>query len=131
MSNSQEDNLLAVVLLVEDDITLLRLYEAKFSLEGYKLLTARDGATGLKIALEEPIDIILMDVGLPDQSGLEVLKKLRKENRCRTIPVIMLTNNASQEEREHALKLDAKEYLIKAMHTPESVVEMARKYIRT
>lgn len=131
MSNSQEGKSLATVLLVEDDSVLQRLYEAKFSFEGYELLSARDGETGLDLALNQQINILLLDIGLPDQSGLEVLEKLRKTETGKKLPVIMLTNFADQEDRKRALKLGAKEYLVKAMHTPESVVEMTRRYIGT
>lgn len=119
----------SVILIVEDDTMLSKMYEEKFSSEGFTVLTAIDGEQGLRSILENKIDFILLDLLLPRVSGLEMLAHLRKDEAGRDIPVIALTNVAEPTERNRALNLGAKDYLVKAMQTPEEVVEKVIRYL--
>jgi len=118
-----------VILLIEDDPILSKMYSEKFSNEGFKVLIASDGAIGLEMALKEDIDIILLDIMLPRISGTDLLVKLRNEPKGKNIPVIALTNLADPKEKETAMKLGTKEYLIKAMQNPGQVVEKVKQYL--
>lgn len=111
------------ILIVEDDPVLLRMYTEKFTFEGFRVLSARDGEEALKVATQETVDVILLDIMLPRMSGTDFLERFREDVKGREIPVIALTNLATTEERERAMKLGVREYLIKAMQTPEDVVE--------
>lgn len=115
------------VLLVEDDTFLLSMYTTKFELENFKVLAAEDGEKGLKMALKENPDIILLDIMLPKIDGLEVLKKLKADSKTKNIPVILLTNLSQKNEIEQALSLGADDYLIKAHFMPSEVVEKIKK----
>ncbi|KKQ52270.1 hypothetical protein A2865_02360 [Candidatus Woesebacteria bacterium RIFCSPHIGHO2_01_FULL_39_17] len=119
------------VLIVEDDPVLLKMYTEKFGFEGFKVLNAKDGEEALKISLAEKMDIILLDIMLPRMSGTDYLAKFRQTEKGKDIAVVALTNLAEEEERQKALKLGVKEYLVKAMQTPEKVVETIKKYIRS
>jgi CheY-like chemotaxis protein len=112
-----------VILIIEDDPVLLRMYTEKFTFEGFRVLSARDGEEALKVVTQEKVDIILLDIMLPRMSGTDFLERFRKDDKSREIPVLALTNLATPEERERALKLGVREYLVKAMQTPEDVVE--------
>jgi len=112
-----------VILIVEDDPVLLKMYTEKFSFEGFKVLNAKDGEEALTMALAEPIDIILLDIMLPRMSGTDFLEKFRESTKGKNLPVVALTNLAEDTERQKAMKLGVKEYLVKAMQTPEQVVE--------
>lgn len=118
-----------VILLIEDDPVLCRMYTEKFKREGYSVLTAQDGQKGLKMALNENIDLILLDIMLPRISGIDLLDQLRKDPKGRDIKVIALTNLADQAEKDKAIKLGVKDYLVKAMQTPEQVVDRIKKYL--
>lgn len=118
-----------VILIVEDDPVLLRMYTEKFTFEGFAVLTARDGEEALKVATDGHVDIILLDIMLPKMSGTDFLERLRKEVKGNDVPVVALTNLAAQDEKEKALKLGAKEYLVKAMQTPEEVVEKIKDHL--
>ena len=118
-----------VVFIVEDDPILLKMYTEKFTFEGYKVLSARDGEEALKLALSEKIDVVLLDIMLPKMSGTDFLEKLRENPKGKDIQVVALTNLAEEEERQKALNLGVKEYLVKAMQTPEQVVEKVKKYM--
>lgn len=118
-----------VILVVEDDPVLLKMYTEKFNFEGFKVLNARNGDEALKVSLGNKVDIVLLDIMLPRVSGTDYLMKLRQDPRGRTIPVVALTNLAEETERQKALELGVKEYLVKAMQTPEQVVEKIKKYL--
>jgi CheY-like chemotaxis protein len=118
-----------VVLIVEDDPVLLKMYTEKFTCEGLSGLKARDGEEALKVALEQKVDIILLDIMLPRMSGTDFLEKLRQDPKGKNIPVVALTNLTEEGERQKAIKLGVKEYLVKAMQTPEQVVGKVKKYL--
>lgn len=118
-----------VILIVEDDPILLKMYSEKFTFEGFSVLNARDGEEALKVAVESSPDIILLDIMLPKMSGTDFLEKYRGVNSGKNTPVLALTNLAEEEEKQKALKLGVKEYLVKAMQNPEQVVEKIKKYL--
>lgn len=117
------------VLVVEDDPALAALYDEKFQKEGFKTLIARDGAAGLNMAITKNPDFILLDVMLPKMNGLEMLEKLIASPIGHGIPVIVLSNLTEKEEKERAIKLGAKDYLSKAMQSPEEIVNKVKKYL--
>lgn len=79
------------ILIVEDDIALRQLYQKRFEMAGYDVLTTGDGKESLSIAESENPNVILLDVLLPSLSGLEVLKILKNQNSTKKIPVVMMT----------------------------------------
>ena len=117
------------ILLVEDDPLLVNLYREKFEYEGLKFLVAEDGEKGLKLALEEKVDIIILDLMLPKLSGIDLLTQLRNSEKGQNIPVIVLTNLTQSQEAEKAVELGAKEYLIKADLTPSQLVAKIKRHL--
>lgn len=117
------------ILLIEDDPFLLSMYTTKFELENFKVITAEDGAKGLKLALKEMPDIILLDILLPKIDGFEVLKALKSNKKVNCIPVILLTNLSQKDKVEEGLSLGADDYLIKAHFMPSEVVDKIKKTI--
>lgn len=118
-----------VILIVEDDPLLANLYSQKFMFEGFNVLVSHDGETGMQLATEKNPDFILLDIMLPNQSGFDVLENLKSHPRGKHIPVIALTNLTKKDDADKALKLGAKEYLAKAMQTPEDIVDKVKQYI--
>src|SRR3989344_312584 len=129
VTNEQPQKFQQVILIVEDDPVLLKMYTEKFSFEGFKVLNAKDGEEALSVALGEPIDIILLDIMLPRMSGTDFFEKFRQNPKGKNLPVVALTNLAEETERQKALKLGVKEYLVKAMQTPEQVVEKIKEFL--
>lgn len=128
-ANTTEQAEKKTVLIVEDDPILSRMYSEKFSHEGFEVRLAKDGQEALDMAAEDGIDMILLDIMLPKMSGTDFLKKFRETSHGKSIPVLALTNLAEEGEKQKALELGVKEYLVKAMQTPEQVVEKIKKYI--
>jgi len=124
-----KDSQAKIILIVEDDPVLLKMYSEKFNFEGFEVLNAHDGEEALKVALENKVGIILLDIMLPRMSGTDFLEKYRQDPRGKNTPVVALTNLAEEAERQRALKLGVKEYIVKAMQTPKQVVEKIKKYI--
>jgi DNA-binding response OmpR family regulator len=114
------------ILIVEDDPVLLKMYSEKFIFEGFKVLNAKDGEEALKIAAGESLDAILLDIMLPKMSGTDFLEKFRQSGKGRNVPVVALTNLTEEAEKQRAMKLGVKAYLVKAMQTPEEVVERVK-----
>jgi DNA-binding response OmpR family regulator len=117
------------ILLVEDDPTLARMYSTKYQKEGFKVIHAKDGEEALELAIKNRIDAIQLDMMLPKVSGSLFLQNLRQHPSGIHVPVIILSNLADHDQAERARTLGVKEYLAKAMHTPEEVVEVVKKYL--
>lgn len=114
------------ILIIEDDSNLTDVYETKFTLEKFTVLSAADGAQGIEIATEAHPDVILLDVLMPQVNGFEVLKELKNNRETKDIPVVVYTNlgsSDSDEKRELAFSLGAADYLVKALHEPAAIVE--------
>ncbi|MGE0712741.1 MAG: response regulator transcription factor [Planctomycetota bacterium] len=106
------------ILVVEDEPAILAGIKDTLEIEDYEVLTATDGQEGLRIALAEDPDLVLLDVMMPKLSGFDVLRKLR-ENRIRG-SIIMLTAKKAEEDKVKGLKHGADDYVTK----PFSVVEL-------
>lgn len=114
------------VLLIEDEPLLIDLYQEGWHDQDFDLLIALDGEEGLKLANQRP-DLILLDILLPGINGFEVLRRLKANNRTKSIPVIVLTNLGSEKtdkDKQLALSLGAVDYMVKSYHTPDEMVEV-------
>jgi len=121
---------MAKILLVEDDIILVEMYQAKFELEGYDIQVASNGEDCLKLVEHFVPDLILLDILMPKLNGFHVLKELKKRPKLRQVPVILLTNLGEADidlNKELASALGVTDYLIKSHHTPDEVVARAVK----
>ncbi|MGL5648606.1 MAG: response regulator transcription factor, partial [Clostridium sp.] len=98
------------ILIVEDEEKIARFIELELMHEGYKVLKASNGRLGLEIAEKGDIDLVILDVMLPEINGLEVLRRLRKNS---DIPTIMLTARDSVMDKVSGLDLGADDYITK------------------
>ena len=112
------------ILIVEDDKFLRELMSQKLRNEDYDVVEAVDGEEGVKKAMEENPELILLDLILPGIDGFEVLESIRKGGV--SVPVIILSNLGQKEDIERGLKLGATDYLIKAHFTPGEIIEKVR-----
>ena len=102
-----------VVLVVEDDAVNLRLCSELLNLHGYNVLEATDGTKGLRMAREHQPDLILMDMLLPEISGLDVTKRLKEDEALKAIPVIAVTTSAMKGDEERYLEGGCDAYFAK------------------
>ena len=99
------------ILIVEDEEELLRGLEISLSKEGYRILKATRGETGVKLAIKENPDLIILDVMLPGMSGLDVCRELRQKGT--DVPIIMLTAKSEEIDRVVGLEIGADDYVTK------------------
>lgn len=109
------------VLLIEDEKEVAELYRLKLSLDGYAVIVAEDGESGLRKAMDEKPDLIYLDIKMPGMDGFEVLKHLRENNVTKNTPIVILSNFDEQEMIEKGLSLGANEYLIKSQFNPSEL----------
>lgn len=98
------------ILIVEDEEKLSRFIELELKHEGYEIIKANNGRTGLEIAEKGEVDLVLLDIMLPEINGLEVLRRLR---RSLDIPVIMLTARDAVMDKVSGLDAGADDYITK------------------
>jgi len=110
------------ILLVEDEEDMRLVYAEVLREVGYRVLEAADGDAGLKRALEDQWDLLLLDIMLPGSDGLHVLKYIKENDRLKTKPVILLTNLGSEPIISEAFNSGADGYLIKSEITPDKIV---------
>lgn len=117
------------ILLVEDDRSLSRLYEAKLLKEGYTVEIAADGEKCLeKVGGYQP-DLILLDIIIPKIDGFEVLKRIKANKQLQNIPIILLTNLGQDEDIQKGEQLGADVYLIKANLTPSEMIGKVKEVL--
>ena len=106
---------LATILIIDDSVESLHLISGPLRTQ-YRILTATSGEVGLLIASKAPApDLILLDTTMPDMDGYAVLVRLRRNSETRDIPIVLLTEQADEEERESALQLGAVDYIRKSI----------------
>ena len=88
------------ILIVEDNELNMKLFHDLLESQGYDILQTRDGIEALKIARDEKPDLILMDIQLPEVSGLEVTKWIKEDDSIRSIPIIAVTAFAMKGDEE-------------------------------
>ena len=115
------------VLIVEDEEDLLEGLAHNFKYEGYEVLTARTGTEGLKLALKQKPDLVVLDIMLPEKDGFTVLKELRQ--RHREMPVLVITARNFEADVLKGFDLGADDYLTKPFGVKE-LLARARRLIQ-
>ena len=109
------------ILVIEDDESIRYLLRQNLEFEGYEVLEADNGETGLQKTLDENPDLLLLDLMLPQMSGMELCKRLRAQGR--DTPIIMLTARGQQMDKILGLKAGADDYICK----PFDILELAAR----
>ena len=105
------------ILIIEDDVAILRGLKDNLEYESYEVLTAEDGERGYCLIQEKKPDLIILDLMLPKMSGYELCRKVREEGI--TIPILMLTARGEEMDRVVGLDLGADDYVTKPFSVPE------------
>lgn len=105
------------ILVIEDDVSILRGLKDNLEYEGYLVITETNGTKGLKLALEKNVSLLLLDLMLPGLNGYEICRKVKKEKPG--LPVIMLTARGSEMDKVSGLDTGADDYVTKPFSLPE------------
>jgi len=116
------------ILVVEDNETNLYLIRFILKKNRYEVIEARDGASGVALAVKEKPDLVLMDIQLPGINGLEATKRIRASEAGRDVPIVALTSYVMAGDREKALAAGCTGYIEKPID-PETFMEKIEKYI--
>lgn len=114
---------MSAILLVEDDPDIRELVAYKLTRGGFQVVEAADGFAALQAARIRPPDAVILDMGLPRLSGIEVCRELRAAPATAAVPIIMLTGAVRLQELEQAYAAGASDYLVK----PFSPRELQRR----
>ena len=119
------------IIIIEDDFFVRDLYDRAFKRKGYNTITATDGVEGLNKVKTNHADVVLLDIMLPKENGIDVLKEIKGINSTvKDTPVYLLTNLGQEEIIKDAFKIGADGYLIKAKMTPDQVVAEIEAFLR-
>ena len=104
---------LQVVLVVEDEIDVRKFASKVLEIEGYTVLQAGNAEDGLDLLKQHTVNLVLIDLRLPVNSGLWLLGEVKRTKETSSIPVVVLTASAEASQREKALGMGATDYLVK------------------
>jgi CheY-like chemotaxis protein len=116
------------ILVVDDDPATVRLLELNFSTEGYRVLTARDGAEGVRQALLGMPDLIVLDLIMPCVDGYEVMRELKSHAETQDIPIILLTGKTAGEDIAEGWTYDIECYMTKP-YVVEDLLDMTQRIL--
>ncbi len=119
------------ILTIDDEEHILELIRYNLEKNGYHVLQALDGETGLDLLEKNAVDLVLLDLMLPGIDGLEVLRKIRTDERFKQIPVIMLTAKSEEIDTVLGLEMGADDYIGKPFGNHELIARMKAVFRRT
>lgn len=117
------------ILVIDDEKDLIELVRYNLEREGFDVIVATDGKSGLEIATRHKPDMIVLDLMMPGMDGLEVCRQLRNDGRTIRIPVIMLTAKAAETDRIVGLELGADDYITKPF-SPRELTARVKAVLR-
>ena len=114
------------ILIIDDDPAITAVFEETLKKEGYEVISALDGQTGIdKVKAEKP-DLILLDQILPDTKGNEVLKKLKADPETQNVKIAILTNFGQNELVQDAINSGAADYILKYQIEPVDLLNKVK-----
>jgi two-component system, OmpR family, KDP operon response regulator KdpE len=114
------------VLVIDDEVQIRRFLRAGFELEAFTVQEAATGAEGIRAATLKPVDLVIVDLELPDMDGAEIVERLRSWSK---VPIIVLSVRSSEDEKVRLLELGADDYVVKPFGMAE-LLARARAALR-
>ncbi|HEX8950477.1 MAG TPA: response regulator [Polyangia bacterium] len=116
---------MAIALVVEDSPTMRQLIVfALRRIRGLEVLEADDGVDALRKLAASKLDIILTDINMPIMDGLKLVKRVRSDEALKAIPIIIITTEGAEEDRQRALALGANAYITKPIQAPQVIAKV-------
>jgi DNA-binding response OmpR family regulator len=118
------------ILIIEDDSFLQGLEASKLEKEGYKIITASSGEEAMKKINEPDINVILLDLILPNFDGFEILKKIRATEALKITPVIVFSNLSEEKTVKQSYDLGATDFMVKSNFTLDELVKHIKNVLK-
>ena len=121
-------------MIVDDSVTVRKVTSRLMERQGWEVVTAKDGIEAMSQLQETYPDVVLLDIEMPRMDGFEVLRSIRRDDRLKDLPVIMITSRTGEKHQQQALELGVNRYLGKPfqeanlLSTIEEVLSEARAY---
>ncbi|HLN19026.1 MAG TPA: response regulator [Patescibacteria group bacterium] len=115
------------IAIIDDDPAIVEIYKKKLEEEEFVVFIARDGEEGIRMIRENKPDLALVDLCMPGKDGAELMDEIRKDNSISRTRIIILTNSDDMETVEKIKKFNANFYIVKALTTPQKVVDMVKE----
>lgn len=119
------------ILVVDDEKNIIELLRFRLEQEGYRVLEAEDGRTALDLITQDPPDLVILDVMLPELDGFAVCRAMRADPRTREVPVIMLSARGQELDKVWGLELGADDYVTKPFSVRELVARVKARLRRS
>lgn len=117
------------ILIIEDDEHVSKVYEMKFTKEGYNTVFVANGEEAVEKITSERPDLIILDLMVPRKDGFMILGEIKKNSNTANIPVIVLSNLGGKGDQDRALALGANEYMVKVNYSMQEVLDKAKGYL--
>jgi two-component system chemotaxis sensor kinase CheA len=117
------------ILLAEDSITSQALLQSILESAGYEVVTANDGLDAMLKLRSEECDLLVSDVDMPGMNGFELTEKVKKSDRMKNMPVVLITARASKEDREHGIEVGADAYFVKSNFEQTGLLQVIERLL--
>lgn len=118
------------ILIIEDEKILSEMYKFKLGKEGFEVLSAIEVDEAIAKGKENKPDLVVLDILLPKESGINYLIKVKEVPELKDVPVLVLSNFDDNETKSKAFELGAKDYLIKSNHNPKEIVDKIKELLK-
>lgn len=112
------------ILLVEDSTTISNMLSMVLRQHGYQVITAMDGLEGLFKLAGQEVDLVISDINMPRMDGLAFIRKIRENQEYKDLPIMVLSTESSQADREQGMKAGADRYLTKPISPADLTKEV-------
>ncbi len=116
------------ILVADDEHNIRHILDFSLHAEGFDVLSAHNGEDAFNLAVTEKPNLIILDVMMPGQGGIETCRLLKKDERTKDIPIILLTARASREDREEGAQAGADDYITKPF-SPQKVINTVQSFL--
>lgn len=114
------------ILIVDDEPNVIRLLSARLSIHNYDIITASDGISAMEKIHQEKPDLVLLDIRMPVGDGATVFEHAKTAEETRSIPIIFMTANPSEDLRENVIGMGAKDFIAKPFNADELLVKVKK-----
>jgi two-component system chemotaxis response regulator CheY len=118
------------ILVVDDSTSVRKMVESTLRFKGYDVVTAADGVEALEALEREQFNLVVLDVNMPRLDGLSLLKTVRERPEWANLPIMILTTEGREADRDRALAMGATDYMVKPFN-PTQLLERAAAFLET